>query len=103
MLDIMGITSSATVLDINLGISLSSGIASCIGAPYLDRFGRRKMLISFCLVLVITWAEMITCTGTFYYNNNTSAAQASVAFVFLVGIAFSFAYTPLQQLIPLSV
>lgn len=100
MLGTMGITSSATVLDINLGISLASGIASCVGASYLDRFGRRKMLISCCLVLVIMWAGMIACTGTFYHNNNSSAAQASVAFVFLVGIAFSFAYTPLQQLYP---
>lgn len=100
MLGTMGITSSTTILDINVGIALASGISACIGASYLDRFGRRKMLISCCLVLVIMWAGMIACTGTFYHTKDTSAAQASVAFVFLVGIAFSFAYTPLQQLYP---
>lgn len=101
MLGTMGITSSTTVLDINLGIALASGIAACIGASFMDRFGRRKMLISCCISLVVMWAGMLACTGTFYNDSsNQATARASVAFVFLIGISFSFAYTPLQQLYP---
>lgn len=100
MLSTMGITASTTVLDINLGISLASGIVACTGASYMDRFGRRKMLIFCCLMLTFMWAGMLACTGTFYKSGSLSAARASVAFVFLIGISFSFAYTPLQQLYP---
>ena len=45
-------------------------------------------------------AGMLTCTGTFYKDGNVSAARAPVTIVFLIGISFSFAYTPLEQLYP---
>jgi MFS family permease len=98
MLSTMNITAPTTILDINLGIALASSIAACTGASFMDRFGRRKMLISCCLVLTVMWAGMLACTGTLYKTNSLPAAWASVAFVFLIGISFSFAYTPLQQL-----
>jgi MFS family permease len=100
MLNTMNITASTTVLDINLGIALASGIAACTGASFMDRFGRRKMILSCCVVLTVMWAGMLACTGTLYKNDSLPAARASVAFVFLIGISFSFAYTPLQQLYP---
>lgn len=100
MLGTMGITATTTVLDINLGIGIASGIASCVGASLMDRFGRRKMLFSCCISLAVMWVGMVACTGTFYSTKSDDAAEASVVFVFLVGIAFSFAYTPLQQLYP---
>lgn len=66
----------------------------------MDRFGRRKMLISCCALLAFTWVGMIACTRSFYSHGNQDAAKALVAFIFLIGIVFSFAYTPLQQLYP---
>ncbi|KAE9378678.1 general substrate transporter [Stipitochalara longipes BDJ] len=100
MLTTMSITSTDVVLDINLGIAIASGISAAVGASFMDRFGRRKMLISCCAVLTLTWVGMIACTSSFYSHGNTAAAKASVAFIFLIGIVFSFAYTPLQQLYP---
>jgi MFS family permease len=100
MLTTMGITSTDVVLDINLGIAIASGISAAVGASFIDRFGRRKMLISCCTVLTLTWVGMIAYTSSFYSHGNTAAAKASVAFIFLIGIVFSFAYTPLQQLYP---
>ena len=41
---------------------------------------------------------MIACTRSFYSHGITAAAKVSVAFIFLIGIVLSFAYTPLQQL-----
>jgi MFS family permease len=49
MLSTMGITSPDVVLDLNLGIALASGISAVIGASFMDRFGRRKMLITCCV------------------------------------------------------
>jgi MFS family permease len=98
MLTTMGITSVETVLNINLGIAICSGAAAVTGASLMDRFGRRKILISACAVLTGIWAIMTGCTGVYFRSDSTNsdAAGAAVAFIFLIGIVFSFAYTPLQ-------
>jgi sugar porter (SP) family MFS transporter len=103
MLATTGIKDSATVLDINLGITIACGAAACIGASLMDRFGRRKMLITCCIALALLWGGMIGGTGAYYIQGNAAAANASVVFVFLIGIVFSAAYTPLQALYPVEV
>ncbi|KAF2014399.1 lactose permease [Aaosphaeria arxii CBS 175.79] len=100
MLSTTGIKDSTTILNINLGITITSGAAACFGASLMDRFGRRKMLISCCVLMAVLWAGMLGGTGAYYENNNTKAAKASIVFVFLIGIVFSAAYTPLQALYP---
>ncbi|RHZ64955.1 uncharacterized protein CDV56_109193 [Aspergillus thermomutatus] len=103
MLTTSGITNSATILDINLGITLASGAAACIGASQMDRFGRRKMLISCCLALTLLWGGMLGGTGAYQIHGSVTAANVSIAFIFLIGIVFSAAYTPLQALYPVEV
>jgi sugar porter (SP) family MFS transporter len=104
MLTTTGITEPDTVLDINLGISISSGAAACIGASQMDRFGRRKMLISCCITMALMWCGMLASTSVYHNNNNNKAAAgAAVAFIFLIGTVFSAAYTPLQALYPVEV
>lgn len=100
MLSTTGITDSTTILNINLGITITSGVAACSGASVMDRFGRRKMLISCCACMALLWAGMLGGTGSYYEYGITEAAKASIVFVFLIGIVFSAAYTPLQALYP---
>ncbi|KAI0010827.1 MFS sugar transporter-like protein [Xylariaceae sp. FL0662B] len=100
MLSTTGVTDETTVLNINLGIAITSGAAAATGASLMDRFGRRRMLISCCVAIALMWAGMLGGTGAYYENNNVTAAKASIVFVFLIGIVFSFAYTPLQALYP---
>lgn len=103
MLTTSGITNPATVLDINLGITLASAAAACIGASQMDHFGRRKMLISCCAILSLLWAGMAGGTGGYHIYGSAPAADVSITFIFLVGIVFSAAYTPLQALYPVEV
>ncbi|KAJ6444462.1 lactose permease [Purpureocillium lavendulum] len=103
MLQTTGITDATTVLDINLGITIAGGVASCTGATLMDRFGRRKMLITCCIALALLWGGMIGGTGAFTESGNNAAAKASIAFIFLINIVFSCAYTPLQALYPVEV
>lgn len=103
MLKTSGITNTATVLDINLGITLASGAAACLGASQMDRFGRRKMMITCCAVLCLLWAGMVGGTGGYHIYKSAPAADVSITFIFLVGIVFSAAYTPLQALYPVEV
>lgn len=100
MLSSTGINDATTVLNINLGITIASGAAACMGASVMDRVGRRKMLISCCVALALAWAGMMGGSGAYYEQNNTNAAKAAIAFVFLIAIVFSAAYTPLQALYP---
>ncbi|KAK3180580.1 hypothetical protein K4F52_008046 [Lecanicillium sp. MT-2017a] len=101
ILKTMGIAEPEKVMDINIGIALSSGICAVIGTTLLDRFGRRNMLISCCLGLVVAWVGTIVATEQFTSSvTNQNAARAAIAFIFIVTMVFSFAYTPLQQLYP---
>ncbi|KAH8901601.1 lactose permease [Thozetella sp. PMI_491] len=87
----MGITSTTKIMDINIGIAVASGVAACFGASQLDGFGRRKLLIGCCIGLVLSWVAMV---------DNADAARGSIAFMFMVTVVFSIAYTPLQKLYP---
>jgi sugar porter (SP) family MFS transporter len=101
ILQTMNITDPERVMNINIGIAVASGGCAIIGASLLDRFGRRPMLISCCIGLVLAWVGTIVATQRFTIElENKAAAQASLAFIFLVTMTFSFAYTPLQQLYP---
>lgn len=103
MLTTIGITETKTVFNINLGITLASGLAAVSGASLMDRAGRRKILLGCCFALSATWALMAACAGVYYQDENAKAAQASIAFIFLVGMVFSFAYTPMQAMYPVEV
>lgn len=103
MLQTAGITSTPVVLDLNLGVTILSGAAACFGASQMDRFGRRKMLIGCCLAMTVLWAALIAGTATYSIDGSISSANASIAFIFLIGIVFSAAYTPLQALYPVEV
>ncbi|CAK7219179.1 hypothetical protein SBRCBS47491_003758 [Sporothrix bragantina] len=98
VLSTSGITTTESVLDINIGIAVVSGVAAILGGSLLDRFGRRKLLISCCACLTLAWVGMIVCTYEYTITGGIASAHASVFFIFLVAVVFSFAYTPLQQL-----
>lgn len=100
MLGTLGITTTSSVLDLNLGIVIASGIAAVFGAVLMDRFGRRNMLIWCCAVMAVMWAGMVACLASYNNQGNSASAKGSLAFVFLIGVVFSFSYTPLQQLYP---
>ncbi|KAI4865090.1 general substrate transporter [Hypoxylon rubiginosum] len=95
-----GIRTVNDVLDINIGIAVASGVAAITGGSLMDRFGRRKLLIGCCASLTLAWVGMLVCTQQYDASgeNDVASAHASVFFIFLVAVVFSFAYTPLQQL-----
>ncbi|OIW30086.1 general substrate transporter [Coniochaeta ligniaria NRRL 30616] len=93
-----GIKSITSVLNINIGITVASGVAAIAGGSLMDRLGRRKLLIGCCASLVLAWVGMLVCTWKYEGSKDLASAHASVFFIFLVAVIFSFAYTPLQQL-----
>lgn len=98
VLSTSGITTTESILDINIGIAIVSGVAAILGGSLMDRLGRRKLLIGCCACLTLAWVGMIVCTYEYTITGGIASAHASVFFIFLVAVIFSFAYTPLQQL-----
>jgi len=99
-----GVHNPVEVLDINLGNTLCSAVAAISGASLVDRFGRRPILIVVQFLLSLIW--IVITVGTAVFNGGSGpggAATASIVFIFVFGIVYSFAFTPLQALYPVEV
>ncbi|KIK67737.1 hypothetical protein GYMLUDRAFT_154952 [Collybiopsis luxurians FD-317 M1] len=96
-----GVESQERRLVLNFVNTIVSAIGASIGTSLCDTVGRRTMwfwgtFASACTLIVIT-----VCTAEFGETGaNPDGANAAIAFIFLFGFVFSFAYTPLQALVP---
>jgi len=75
---------------------------STIGARFTDHLGRRPVLLIATSLFVIEWSIVTALTATYGHSDNTNVngSRAAIAFIYLFGITYSFAYTPLQALYP---
>ncbi|ORY60923.1 general substrate transporter [Pseudomassariella vexata] len=99
MLQAAGITDEKKVLALN-GINPAlSFLGAILGARMTDTAGRRPLLIyttifsSICFAIITGTSKLATDDPS-----QTNAANTTVAFIFIFGIAFSFGWTPLQSL-----
>ncbi|KAF5382700.1 hypothetical protein D9615_002928 [Tricholomella constricta] len=97
-----GITNQDRRLTLNFVNSVTSYVGALSGSAIIDRFGRRKILL--------TSTSMITCilaivTGLLSSNGDGNATQANagITFIFLFMVVFSFGWTPMQALYPAEV
>ncbi|THU85454.1 general substrate transporter [Dendrothele bispora CBS 962.96] len=95
-----GVTSSHTQLVYNFANSILSAFGAFLGASVTDRIGRRRRLYIGAFVLACLLSIVAALSANFGEagNTNISGANASITFIFLFGIAYSFTYTPLQAL-----
>ncbi|OBT41770.1 hypothetical protein VE00_07965 [Pseudogymnoascus sp. WSF 3629] len=99
MLENAGITSEQRKLLLN-GINAPlCFIASLEGAMLLDKAGRRPLLMSslmacICCFVILTPVSKLAKESP----DNSAAANTSIAFIYLFGIIFSFAWTPLSPM-----
>jgi len=98
---------TSQIFDLNLAGSFTSAIGAGAGVALADKMPRRQALIwgtllSACMLagnggLSAKWAKQPTD------DENLNVGRGAVAFFFLFGIVYSFAYTPLQALYPVEV
>lgn len=100
MLITTGITDSDQVLNVNLGYTVVSTVASYIGASQIQRMGRRPTIIWTAVACSICFASITIGTGMYAHTQATSAASAGIAFIFIFGFCYNFGMTPLQALYP---
>ncbi|KAF8913540.1 general substrate transporter [Mucidula mucida] len=84
----------------NFANSLLSAFGAFTGAMLTDKIGRRRRLYVGAFVLACLLATVAALSSKFGKadNTNIAGANASIALIFLFGIAYSFTYTPLQAL-----
>lgn len=94
-----GIDDAHTQLILNAIYPIICFVAATIGARMCDVIGRRPLLL---YSIVFCSASFLVMFGTSKVANddpsNTPAANASIAFIYVFGIVFSFGWTPLQSM-----
>ncbi|CAZ81962.1 unnamed protein product [Tuber melanosporum] len=91
-----GIDSSDTRLVLNGIYPVFCMFAAIWGATLLDKLGRRPMLIVATAFTVVCFS--IITAGTAVSSTSKGASYAVIAFIYIFGMVYSWAYTPLQTL-----
>jgi len=103
MLKNVGITSVDTQLLLNVIYALTGWIAASSGARFHDIVGRRKMMMGSCAGMAICLAIVAGAAADFEHTGSAPASKASIAFIFIFGCVFAFAFTSMQPIYPAEV
>lgn len=108
LLDTIGVTDTKTQLLFNAILNVISFFVATIGARFTDRLGRRPVLLIGTTLFVVWWTIITILTAIYGREANRDnvdnvsppGARAAIAFIYVFGITYSFAFTPLQALYP---
>ncbi|KAL3952891.1 hypothetical protein ACCO45_012834 [Purpureocillium lilacinum] len=103
MVENVGITSVNTVLLLNAIYAVTGWIAATAGARLHDIFGRRKMLMSSCAAMSVSLAVVAATAAKYEQTASKTASSASIAFIYIFGVVFAIAFTPMQPIYPAEV
>lgn len=98
MMKTAGIDDEHTQLRLNGIYPVLCWFGAVFGARMTDRIGRRPLLIYSILFSAICFAIITGTTKISVENHNKMATNATITFVYLFGIVFSFGWTPLQSM-----
>lgn len=100
MLATTGMTDSNQILNVNLGYTAISAVASYVGASLIEKMGRRPTVIWTSVACAICFAGITGGAGSYAATKSSTAASAGIAFIFIFGWCYNFGMTPLQALYP---
>lgn len=100
VLDTAGYTKHVTKANINLAYACFQYFFALFGANFVERLGRRLLMLFSMGGCCLVWVGMTVSTSLFAQSGdeNSSAAKATVAMIFIFGAVYSFGITPLQAL-----
>jgi len=99
----VGVTDTNTVLLLNAIYALTGWIAAATGARFHDIIGRRKMMLGSTLGMIICLTITAGTAAGYVNTGSTSSSKASIAFIYIFGVTFAFAYTSMQPIYPAEV
>lgn len=96
----VGVTNTDTQLLLNIIYALTGWIAATIGTRFHDIVGRRKMFLGSTAGMVICLAVTAATAAVFVHSSSTIASSASIAFIYIFGVVFAFAFTSMEPIYP---
>lgn len=105
VLDTIGYKEDVTKANVNLGYACFQFFFALVGAAFVEKIGRRKLMLGSMGSVTVVWVGMTVASAIYNETGqqNGSAAQATLAMIFLFGMFYSFGITPLQALYPVEV
>ena len=99
----IGITDTSTVLLLNAIYAITGWIAAIAGARFHDILGRRTMLLGATLGMIICLTITAGTAAGYVNTGSLTSSRASIAFIYVFGVVFAFAYTSMQPIYPAEV
>jgi len=100
ILNQVGVTSTQTQLQINAGKEMVSIVVANTGGLITDRLNRRTQFICSTAAMCAMYACLTGLTGAYNIHPSGPLGIGAVAFIFLYGVSYSIAWTPLATLYP---
>ncbi|KIJ69681.1 hypothetical protein HYDPIDRAFT_171710 [Hydnomerulius pinastri MD-312] len=101
MVQTAGITSERSQLLCNALQTPIMMISTLAGLNFIERYGRRKLLMTSSLWMSISVAVIIACTAK--QAGHPAVGLVGIAFIYVFLVAFAFVWTPCQALYPTEV
>ncbi|KZO92397.1 sugar transporter [Calocera viscosa TUFC12733] len=100
MLENVGITDTNTQLLLNIIYAIVGWIFAAAGTRFHDLIGRRKMFMGSIAGMIICLAIMSGTAADYVNTGSIPASSASIAFIFVFGAVFAWAFTSMQPIYP---
>lgn len=98
-----GVTSNVMQSNLQVIMNAVQIIFATLGAMFVDRLGRRKLLIGVNLGCALCWIGVTAASGVQANTGSKAASAAAVAMIYIFQMTYSFGWTPLQALYPVEV
>ena len=103
VLDTAGIKDQITQANLFIAMNAVQVVVSSIGSLFVDKIGRRKMLIWVNVGCGICWVGVVAAGGIQANKSDKASSAAMVAMIYIFQAVYSFGWTPLQALYPVEV
>jgi len=105
VLETAGYKADVTKANINLGYACFQFCFALLGAAFVDKVGRRPLMLGSMGSVTVVWIGMTIASAKFSQSGQEdgNAAKATLAMIFLFGAFYSVGITPLQALYPVEV
>jgi sugar porter (SP) family MFS transporter len=99
-----GVEDPITRANLFVAMNAVQVVISSIGACFVDRIGRRPLLIWVNVGCAICWVGVVAASGVHENDKtNKSSSIAVVSMIYIFQAVYSFGWTPLQALYPVEV
>jgi MFS family permease len=98
-----GITNQVTQANLFLIMNAVQIIISFLGCWFVDRLGRRPLLLFANFGCGLVWIAVTAASGVQASTKSRASSLTTVSFIYIFQAVYSFGWTPLQALYPVEV